>query len=436
AQHRPYIDHPPTTPRQQRDRLTADLNGQDYRNDSPQLSAQERTATDLIVEGRQESSSVFQALAHNQMRIPGGDYLASTNVALPIPEDTGDSPGRPSAIMEDPVMAAAHESAEHAMMLSSSAISESTIEQLHDDVVRVARDYTSNPPRDLYTELIRIRRIVHQLIDRTRRPAQLGELYLLAGTVNALASATCVDMGRWDASTDHARATYQYGEMISHDGMRSWARASQALIKFWTGEYSAAVRIAAEAVYLAPAGHARVRALTIAARAWAYLGAGEKVDAAIEAARAEREVQGNDVLHDVIGGEFAFTRARTAMSNGTSYLTLGRGGDAAREATAVIEAAAGEGWDSVRFCARADLAAARLLDGELEGAVEALAPVWDVPEAWRRHGLTDRMRLVASLLARPEWEGQRLALTHARLIEDFVASVPAALPAPRRLPAR
>lgn len=130
----------------------------------------------------------------------------------------------------------------------------------------------------------------------------------------------------------------------------------------------------------------------------------ERVAASLHAAGRARDADpGTDELHDEIGGHFSFDRARQARCEAATHVQLGRGREAEQAATAALELYAGtnSAWRLIELEVGADLAAARLLSGDLDGAQDALTPIWDLPPHERREGLTHRARQVGALLARP-----------------------------------
>ncbi|WP_328913490.1 MULTISPECIES: hypothetical protein [unclassified Streptomyces] len=119
------------------------------------------------------------------------------------------------------------------------------------------------------------------------------------------------------------------------------------------------------------------------------------------------------------------------MSNATTYLLL-RDPDGAHEAASSalrLLNAAPEGDREVAVSAQAsvDLARARLLRRDLDGAQEALEPVFQVPAGWRGAGILERISGVRSELCRPDFHGAHIAENLGERIEDFAAASTARL---------
>lgn len=335
--------------------------------------------------------------------------------------------------VERSIMDAARETSEHAMDAGAWAVSDATVEQLRDDATRIARGFTQLTPAVAVSETLRLRNLAVGLLERTRRPAQQQELYLVVAQAAALLASESVDLGLWPSAMDYARAAYTYGEVVGHDGVRAYARGMQATIAYWTGQPAEAVEYAEAAVDLAPAGVARVRALSVLARAWSHRGAGDQVQRAITAAEDARAADGDDLLHDVVGGEFGYTAAQQARSASTAWLQVGRAEPAITAAATALALAGGEPgdpWSTVPAEARVDLATCQLLAGQLEDARDTLAPLWSMPAGWRRIGLVGRVHRVQRVLAEPAWRGVPKARRMAQLASGFVGAhgVPLALP--------
>jgi hypothetical protein len=130
-----------------------------------------------------------------------------------------------------------------------------------------------------------------------------------------------------------------------------------------------------------------------------------------------------DDLHDGVGGEFGFSDERLAMSNGTTCLLLGDGPRAETAAQQALDLVSTKPPAArslpVAAGAAADLAAARLLRGDLDGAADALTGVWSVPSEKRATGLLDRARRVRHSLTGPQFRDASLADEVGERLEDF-----------------
>ncbi|MFI6041927.1 hypothetical protein ACIA8C_09850 [Nocardia sp. NPDC051321] len=319
---------------------------------------------------------------------------------------------------------AAHESVNHAIE-AASALDPSALEHLHAAAGEAARAYLITPPLEMLTDLVALRDTIYVQLDRTHKPLQHAELYLLAGEVCGLLSSVSWDLGLLGAADEQARAAYTYGNVIDHLSLQAWARALQVTAAFWSGYPRRAAKIASAALDNAPAGTARVRLHSVNARALALIGARGEVRDELEAATTELDRAGNDSFLDEVGGELAFNRARRGLCAGAAYVALGDGDQAEREAEDAIEQFAvipeEQRWGAGALSAHVDLGAARTLRGDLAGAQDALRPVFDLAPIRRTEAIAQRLHALARILGTTRYRGAVEAIELGGEIENFTA---------------
>ncbi|MGH3868315.1 MAG: hypothetical protein ACRDQ4_19785 [Pseudonocardiaceae bacterium] len=332
--------------------------------------------------------------------------------------------GRVGAILsaEELLVNAGQESVHHAIT-AASALDPSALEHLHDAAQRAARAFLVTPPLVMLTDLVRLRDTVYEQVDRTHKPRQHAELYLLAGQVCGLLSSVSLDLGHLEVAQEQARAAHIYGSVIDHPSLCAWARSRQVSLLFWTDRPRRAVSLADAALEIAPVGTARARLHALRARPLAMMGARQEVRAALDAAADELQRAGNDPLLDEIGGEFGFDRARRALCAGTSFVALGDGAQAEIEATAALALFA-EVPEQARFApdeqgARVDLATARTLRGDLAGAQDALVPVFALDPERRTETMARRLTSLGRMLGSARYRDAAEASRIGDAIEDF-----------------
>jgi tetratricopeptide (TPR) repeat protein len=333
--------------------------------------------------------------------------------------------GPRSQDIEKELVIAARESREHAEYVASHSLDPTSVEQLRDDVVRLARNYAQTSPLLLYIDAKRVRDRGFELLDRTKHTEQEYDLYLMIGQTCGLLASLSFDLGSREAATEQARSAWIYGQHVGHNGLRAWARGMQSLIAYWSGRPLEALALARDGQDYAPPGTAMVRLRCIEARAWSHLGDADETTRAIAAAHDARDQASSDELHDGIGGEFSFDEARQARCNGSAYLELGDAQSAIRETQRAIELFAttprDRGWLKVDAEAHADLSGAYLLRSQFDGAQQALAPVFAIPPEHRIEGLTRRLGRVRHLLVRSAFRNAREARQLGEQLEDFTA---------------
>jgi hypothetical protein len=163
------------------------------------------------------------------------------------------------------------------------------------------------------------------------------------------------------------------------------------------------------------------------------MGDGDSSRRAIAAADEARTVglaEGD--LHD-FGGELAWGPSRHAACAGSALL---QAGDPAAAAARIHEALTLLPTDPygglVAERAYCDLAGAEIARRDLEAAIDALNPVWQLPPARRRHGIVGRLLGIDQVLAGASWRGDRSAGAVRERIAAFngqacAGALPAAL---------
>lgn len=325
---------------------------------------------------------------------------------------------------EELIVNAGRESVDHAIK-AASALDPSALEHLHDAAQRAARAYYVRPPLMMLTDLVRLRDTVYEQLDRTHKPRQQAELYLLAGQMCGLLSSVCWDLGHPEIAEEQARSAHTYGSVIDHPSLCAWARALQVTVMFWTARPHDAVSLAATALETAPVGTARARLHCVRARSLALIGARQEVRTALEAAAQELQRAGDDPFLDEIGGELGFDHSRRALCAGASYVALGDGEQAETEAATAL-ALFSQLPERARFIAgelgaRVDLATARTLRGDLAGAEDALEAVFALDPELRTEAVARRLTNLRRVLSSARYRGAGEAGRIGEAIEDFTA---------------
>ncbi len=326
----------------------------------------------------------------------------------------------------DLVMSAAHESSDHAAAFESASVGPNALEQIGEDVLRIARMYPQVPPLPLLGELVGIRDRAYRLLDRTRNPSQQHDLYLIAGQACGLLSSASFDLGYPHAAAQQARAARAYSEIIDSKELSAWSDGMLAIIEMWAGRPRQALLLIDRGLDTAPDGTCQVRLRCIEARAAAIQGDEERaVDAIVASMRARDSRAAPSDLHDRVGGEFGFDLARQSFSNGSAYLKLGRSAEALAECGQVLElyrrASPEERSYAAEAGTRADMAAAHLARGDLSGAREAVSEVLSLDSGMRVEGVIRRLNALLEILAGSSFRN-RAAQSLADEIEEFTAS--------------
>ena len=337
------------------------------------------------------------------------------------PDDIGSA----EPLGEDIVAEAGRRAVEHAID-AASALDESALEHLHAAAGRAAHAYLTVPPLEMLTDLVALRDTVYAQLDRTHKPRQQAELYLVAGQVCGLLSSVSFDLGHPGVAEELARAAHTYGSVIDHPSLCSWARALQVTVAFWGGAPRRAAVIAEAALIGAPRGTARVRLHATRARALALIGARDEVATELAAAADQLDLAGDDEFLDGVGGELAFDRSRHALCASSAFVALADGVRAETAASHALDVFAAlphqQRWSSGEVSATVDLATARALRGNLAGAEDALNGVLALPTGERTEAVSLRLQGLGRILGAPRYRAAAEATRLGEAIEDFTAA--------------
>jgi hypothetical protein len=333
--------------------------------------------------------------------------------------------GEFAAGQEVVVMAAAHESSEHAAERDPYGVGEITLDQLRADVVRLSGLTVTGVPLSTFLELRRVRDRIHLLLDRRLRLREQGDLYFTLGCVNGLMGVSANHLGYPDAAEELLRAGWAYANVIEHNPLRAMLRGKLAHINYMRGRYSQSRDLAADGLRYASQGSPGADLHTWHAHAAARLGDLDTARQAVALADAAWETGYSDDVVE-IGGQFTITRATQHSYAGRALTGVsGAERDAAaklEEAISQYDAGPGSGeefWFAGKPLASVDLAFVRLRSGALDAAVAALEPVLALPPEQRISEVTNRLADVRRELAAPIFQGSPQARHLGEQIEAF-----------------
>ncbi|MEU1735702.1 hypothetical protein [Streptosporangium sp. NPDC020145] len=317
---------------------------------------------------------------------------------------------KPAPSLRELMMAAAEDS-RHSARAADAAIGPSTLETLQDDVVRAARTFHTRPPIVTFPEIKDLRDQVEKKLGQTRQPGQITELTYLNGLLCLLLAETCMDLGEHGFARDHARAAWAHANSIGNTGLAVWARGVQATAAYWGDSPQEAITAVKRGREHKPTGLAAARLHSITARAWSHLG---NPDETLRAVRDAQEARTTDSdAHDdlaVIGGLFDWGPAREERCASTAFLELlQRRHDSLEPATLrrfvnlVLEHAeralnlelatpADKRSPILKATILLDMAAARVLLGDVNGAHETVQPMLGLSPDLRTFSVRYRLR--------------------------------------------
>jgi hypothetical protein len=233
------------------------------------------------------------------------------------------------------------------------------------------------------------------------------------------------DLGYPQASEELIRAAWAYAVAIDHRPLMAKLRSDLAAVAYWRNRPLQARSLAESGLQYLAAGPNAAQLRLKYGRAAGRLGDVEAARRAISEAHDARELPTEDDLLQ-LGGEFGFSRANQHYLAGSTLLEIaGAEHDAISElehSTALYASGPADGEHhsfELRMLAHIELAVARLLAGDLDGAKPALLPVLALPPGKRIDPLPQRLGMISSELARSPYHGSPEADSLAEEIDDF-----------------
>jgi hypothetical protein len=320
--------------------------------------------------------------------------------AQPAPSYVGATGGADA--IEGRIAVASRRALRFAATAEGSNVGPETIDGLHAEVQRLARLYTHRPATEILPDLIDTQDIAFRILEGRQRPTQAQDLYLIAGAVSAILAEASHHLGDISAARMQARAAFVCADNAGHEGLRAWVYGIQSLIAYWAGWPHEAVRYARLGRELPTHGTSSAWLPALEARAWASVGEAEATRDALHHASVAREQIRSDAL-DEFGGTLTFTRPRQLYyaADTTTWLP-GHAIEAetqALEAISACEASPADEWSFATDAgSRAVLALSRVDLHQVDGAEEALQPVFGMEPARRVRGVVGTAQRIHAAL--------------------------------------
>ncbi|WP_433164112.1 XRE family transcriptional regulator [Kribbella sp. CA-247076] len=289
-------------------------------------------------------------------------------------------------------------------LAAQSGLGSEAMEQVYDDVRHVAKAYPQRPLPEILGQLVETQDLVFALLESRQRPEHLRQLYFLGGVTGGLLAKASHDLGNPHAALTQARTAFLCADNADHHGLRAWVRGLQSLVSYWAGNPHDSVRYAQlGAGYAEQANSTTSVWLPVSeARAWAALGNPEATRAALERAEEAWNTVRKDDL-DEMGGLCTFGRHRQLYYAADALAWLpGEVEQAERYSRQAVDAYNDQSHPEWAFGdaagSQAAMAISRIVNGELDGAADAIAPVLDLPAERRINGVVHSARRVHQAL--------------------------------------
>ncbi|MCQ8194483.1 hypothetical protein [Streptomyces rugosispiralis] len=309
--------------------------------------------------------------------------------------------------MERHAAMAARRAIRFAIGAERNEVGQETLAHLQDEVHRIAEIYVRVPLGMILDDLTHMQDETFRLLESGHaRPSQIRDLYLLASLQSGMLAKAAHDLGDPQSAMMQARTAAVCADQAEHQGMAAWVRGLQSLISYWADRPEDALHYARKGTSTGGnlRGSVNVWLAGLEARAAALLGDAESVHAANRRAEDLRERTLPDDL-DALGGNFFFPQVKQAYYEVEACVLLGDGNAhlvaRAEEAVHGFSDPNDPYWAFGDLAgAQSDLALARLSTDDLDGAVEAVQPVLDLPPNQRNAGIIGSVQRVRSSLMR------------------------------------
>jgi hypothetical protein len=363
----------------------------------------------LIIAGNKRVTSLERAVrVASGLGMPDGARMTLGLAPLRLPEAPGGLSvepvgvllGEPPADERGVLTMAAQRAKKFTMLAGQAGTTAEVIDQIREDVRRLAQEYPQRPLGDLLGELAEIQDVVFSLLEQRQRPTQARELSFLGGVVGGMLAKASHDFAEPGAAMTQARTAFLCAENADHNGLRAWLRGLQSLVAYWAGRAQEAVRYARSgAEYASVAGNTTTVWLAMnEARAAARLGDASTVHTALAAAESAWDQVRTDDL-DEFGGLCTFSHTRHLYYAADTLCWLPNAATKAaryaEQAVAAYSDTRSRDWAfGDQAGSHSNLAIARILGNDLEGAQEALAPVLRLPTEQRINGIIHSVQRV------------------------------------------
>lgn len=276
------------------------------------------------------------------------------------------------------------------------------LDTLNESVAELSVAYLASPVRPMLEQGVSIRQ---ELLRRLKKGAvrldEISDLYVALGRVSGVLAYATLDLGNPNAAMLHSEIAWKMGDIAGDNELRAWARGTQSLVSRFDQNYDRARSFIRDGMRHAGTGTSEIRLLCGAAQCAANLGDIAGAVRNIDLARRARECAGRDSIE----GLFGFSPAKQAYYSASSLMWLP---DKSALGTAVESAiTAIDIWEHEpreqrslddESLAHVYLAIARMKLGEIDGAMESVKPVMELPEERRISWIRKRIGDLANVL--------------------------------------
>jgi hypothetical protein len=314
------------------------------------------------------------------------------------PELAGTIDGHPFAgnpLAAPAVRQFADEAAEIGEWAETGTAGDGTVNALADEIERVAREYTTEPPGPLILRASQARKRAFGLMKRRQRLSQLHDLHVVGARACAFMSVGIGDTGDLPVAALHADTAMILAEESRDPSTIALALSAKSKVAFWEKRNGRAASFARRGFELAPHGDP-LRVLL----------ACQEADATPVPQAREAIARAGAALDDAGGPPEAglFSCGTVRLSAYATTLRLREGNYAGVLAAAAEGEMAAANGEDAQFGSMSQLqintALALLATGDAEQAAARLAPVLGLPAEMRLATFASKLAQAASLAAK------------------------------------
>ncbi len=288
---------------------------------------------------------------------------------------------------------------------------------------RLGASYVMTAPGSMLRQALSLRReLRRRLKSEVLRPGQVADSYVAIGRACGVLAYAALDLGDPVAAATHGAAAWHMAEIVGDNDLRGWVRGTQSLVARFSQDFVRADLFAEAGLRYARAGASKSRLICAAAQSAANQGDATRAAQLITA--AQRASEAGDP--DASPGIFGFSLAKQKYYVASSLIWSSDKRSLSTAANSAVEAI--ELWrrEPDKECVLDDevlayvyLAIARLKLGEIDGALEAVSPVLNLPAERKTAWMRRRVANLRELLAQDRYRDSDAAVSARQDLHEF-----------------
>lgn len=339
------------------------------------------------------------------------DQVLHASGSLVLAWDRANSEREESARQRKLLIATEQESA--AIIAAAANPDAVDVDTLSESVASLSIAYLHQPAEPMLRRATDIRKeSLRRLAEGAVRPHELRDLTLAAGRASGVLIYAALDLGHPEIAATHARAAWHLAESANDNELRAWVRGTESLLARFKKNYALADDLAQDGLKYAGAGTSTIRLLCGAAQCAANLNNSTRAQDLLDKALSLRD----KAASDSVNGLYSFSYAKQLYYGGSSLMwlddpqALKRADRDAGDAISLWEHE-GDEFRSLDDEALAHVyqATARIKLGEIDGAMQVLRPVINLPEERQISWIRRRISEVGDLLGGERFKGSVIA---------------------------